>query len=320
MRLRPLCLALAAAALAGCAATEAPKAAADPTLNPLGVAEVTPDEAKSLVPPDLEAERAAIPGTAADGTPDFALPASAGENTGGRLVFGIDPYANVSRADLPVRELAAFNEAVAGELRALTRFGIREVFVAAPAAGTTHLLKWQAALTREGESIGCTLTVTLADVAGKVAVAQESLALRAGLPAADAPLAPTLRALGRQAGLRIVAALCARFPYQAAIVSSEGSARFGLEGGALQGVYEGMQFLVYAEAEGGLLVPLAYADAKPGTTRTDLSVWARNEGDPVARAILAALEDDPAASAAFALRAVCVGNPISPALRRRLAE
>lgn len=62
------------------------------------------------------------------------------------------------------------------------------------------------------------------------------------------------------------------------------------------------------------------APGKACATRTDLAVWARNEGDPVARAILAALEDDPAASAAFALRAVCVGNPLSPALRRRLAE
>ena len=41
------------------------------------------------------------------------------------------------------------------------------------------------------------------------------------------------------------------------------------------------------------------APGKACATRTDLAVWARNEGDPVARAILAALEDDPAASAVF---------------------
>ncbi len=307
--------------MVGCASSDAPTAVAtDSTLNPLGVDEIAPEEAVSLLPVDIETERAVIPVEAESEEPIFTMPASIEGFGGDRLVFGINPYANTARGRMDVRELSVFNESVAAELRTLTRFGIREVSTVKPAEGITHLLDWRASLVHVGDTLECDVTVNLADVAKKITVAQDTFSLNIAVPQKGAMIVPQLHALGRQVGVMIVKSLYARFPYQGPIVAADETDLFVLEGGRFQGVYEGMQFLIYAEVEGGVFVPLAYADAKPGSTRTNLTPWAFNKKDPLAKSIADNLDEDSEAFQTYNLRAICVGVTHSPLLRRRIVD
>ncbi len=306
--------------MVGCASSDAHMAVeTDPTLNPLGVVEVAPEDAKSLLPADVEAERAILPVDTNDDV-IFQIPPSVDSFGTERMVFGINPYANTARGGMDVRQLSAFNESVAAELRTLTRFGIREVSTVKPAEGITHLLDWRAEIVRVGDTLKCDVTVDVADVAKKVTVAQDAFSLTADTPQKGETIVPQLRALGKQVGVMIVSKLYKRFPYQGAIASTDETDLFVLEGGAFQGVYEGMQFLIYAETQDGLQVPLAYADAMPGSTRTNLKPWAFNEADSLAKTILGILDDEPEAYKTYNLHAIAVGNPLSPLQRRRLAQ
>ena len=315
MNLTKLSVVCGLAALAfGCASTDPVAVTApDPILNPLGVPEVAPEDAESLLPADLAAERTAIEGQA------FALPENYDLGGDARVVIGSDPDVCTTASTEPVSVTAALNQAIRSELKALAASSIRETSVEEPGL-CTHLLKWAANLTKVDTGYRCDVEVTISDVAAKTVVLQEAFSVSTAVPstASGVPILP-LRRLGAQVALRIAACAAHMTPAAGKIAVCDDWDLLVMEGGTLQGIYEGQQMLVYAVIDGAAL-PLAYADAKPGTTRTNLTPWKLNEEDPLAKTVIDALDDDPESFAKYGLRAIAVGEPLSPLQRRRLAQ
>ena len=146
MNLTKLCVVCGLAALAfGCASTD-PVAvpAPDPVLNPLGVPEVAPEEAESLLPADVAEERAAI------AERPFAMPENYDLGGADRVVLGTDPDACVTTSAGPVEETAVLNNAIRAELERLTASSIREISMDNPGL-CSHVLEWKADLAKAQE-------------------------------------------------------------------------------------------------------------------------------------------------------------------------
>lgn len=315
MNLTKLSVVCGLAALAfGCASTDPVVATApDPVLNPLGVPEVAPEDAESLIPADVAEERAAV------AEHPFAMPENYDLGGDARVVIGSDPDACTTASTEPVFVTAALNQAIRDELTALTASIIREVPLDEPGL-CTHLLKWSADLAKVEAGYRCDVKVAISDIAAKTVVLQEafSVATSVSPSASGAPILP-LRRLGAQVALRIAACAARMTPAAGKITVCDDWDLLVMEGGSLQGIYEGQQMLVYAVID-GVALPLAYADAKPGTTRTNLTPWKLNEEDPLAKTVIDAIDDDPETFAKYGLRAIAVGEPLSPLQRRRLAQ
>ena len=129
----------------GCASAPAPTKV-DPVLNPKGLPEIAPEDAEPLIPPQIEAERAAI----ADRP--FALPANFAEGEWERMVVAINPYDNVADSEtVRTAQLAALNAGIRATLVKLTRFEVREVSADKPDPACTHTAKWTAAIRGEAK-------------------------------------------------------------------------------------------------------------------------------------------------------------------------
>ena len=315
MNLTKLSVVCGLAALAvGCASTDpVVTTTPDPVLNPLGVPEVAPEDAESLIPPVIAEERA----TVANRT--FAMPPNYDLGGEARVIVGTDPDACVTVSTEPVPVTAALNQAIRDELDRLSRTSIRETSLDKPGL-CTHLLKWTADLARTKEGYQCDVTIVIADTAAKTPVTQEAFVATVEVPAtAQGTPVLALRRLGAQIALKIVATVAKVAPAAGKIAVCDDWDLLVMEGGSLQGIYEGQQMLVYAVIDGAAL-PLAYADAKPGSTRTNLTPWKFNEGDALAKFVIDAIDDEPEAFTKYDLHAIAVGNPLSPLQRRRLAQ
>lgn len=315
MNLTKLSVVCGLAALAfGCASTDPIAATApDPILNPLGVPEVAPENAESLLPADLAAERTAVESRA------FAMPANYDLGGADRTVLGTDPDACVTTSAGPVEETAVLNNAIRSELERLTVSSIREISMDNPGL-CTHVMEWKADLAKAQEGYACNVNVALYDVSAKTAVSKEAFTAKVTVPAAaNGVPVQALRRLGTQVALKIADIAIGTLPFSGKVIACEDLDLLVMEGGSLQGIYEGQQMLIYAVIDGAAL-PLAYADAKPGTTRTNLTPWKLNEADALAKTVLEALDDDPEAFTKYGLRAIAVGEALSPLQRRRLAQ
>lgn len=322
----------------GCASAPAPTKV-DPVLNPKGLPEIAPEDAEPLIPPQIEAERAAI----ADRP--FALPANFAEGEWERMVVAINPYDNVADSEtVRTAQLAALNAGIRATLGKLTRFEVREVSADKPDPACTHTAKWTAAIRGEAKPtddprrrdlvLTCDLRLTFSDARSKTQAGSHTFTESVSLPqtlgadgtvasgadlANQGTLTVPLRQLGSKLGVRIAQALSESAPCGGDILACDDVDEMTMEGGSFQGVYDGLQMLVYATID-GLPLPLGYADAKPGSTRTNLTLWKLNEADPMAQAVLDALDDDPDAFAKYKLRAIAVGDPLPPIWRRQVAQ
>lgn len=303
-----------AALAAGCAST-GDDVRIDPILNPTGVLEVAPEDAESLIPPVIAEERASI-----EARP-FAMPDNYDIGGDSRVILGMDPYDCVTTTEESFSLASALNDGIREELGRLTQAGVREARVYDPGV-CTHLLSWKATLKKgDGDVYACTVNVTLADVNAKVKMLEKTFTATTTVTAeGPANLIMPIRRLGANVALQIVAELAKMAPNGGKILDFSGmDERLVMEGGSLQGIYEGQQMLVYAVID-GVALPLAYADAKPGTTRTNLTPWKFNDSDPLAKTVIDAIDDDPETFAKYGLRAIAVGEPLSPLQRRRLAQ
>ena len=245
---------------------------------------------------------------------------------------------------MPKHVEAALNAGIRATLGKLTRFEVREVSADKPDPACTHTAKWTAAIRGEAKPtddprrrdlvLTCDLRLTFADARSKTQAGSYTFTESVSLPqtlgadgtvasgadlANQGTLTVPLRQLGSKLGVRIAQALSESAPCGGDILACDDVDEMTMEGGSFQGVYDGLQMLVYATID-GLPLPLGYADAKPGSTRTNLTLWKLNEADPMAQAVLDALDDDPDAFAKYKLRAIAVGDPLPPIWRRQVAQ
>lgn len=302
---------LALALTVGCAST-APEASPDPILNPMGVPEVAPEDAESLIPPVIEAERQAV-----EGRP-FAFPEAFAPGGWERMVVGVNPYrVTTASKDATPAQLRLLDDTIRGELARLKRFELREYSGDDPGP-CTHTAAWETSLSVRPAAKGalalvCAVEFRLTNAKTRLVAEEADFSVQT---VADDPkdLMAALRRAGALVAVRLAQTLAATAPCGGKILACEDAEAMTMEGGTLQGVYEGQQMLVYALVD-GVPLPLAYADAKPGTTRTNLTLWKFNDAEPLAKAVLDALRDDAGNHEKYCLAAVAVGDPLPPIWR-----
>ena len=311
-----LCVGVALALLVGCAST-APEVASDPVLNPTGVPEVAPEDAESLIPPIVEAERKAI-----ENRP-FALPATFALGDWERMVVGVNPFNNVTISkSMDAARLRVLNDTVREELGKLKRFELRE-YSGEETGVCTHVATWktnvEVAPTAKGRlALVCTVDFRLTNAKTRLVAEEVTFSVQTVAEDPQSLTAP-LKHVGALVAVRLAQTLAATAPCGGKILACEDAETMTMEGGSLQGIYEGQQMLVYAVVD-GVALPLAYADAKPGTTRTNLTLWKFNDAEPLAKAVLDALRDDADNYAKYGLNALAVGDPLPPVWRYKAKQ
>ena len=307
---------MALAMLVGCAST-VPEAAPDPILNPMGVPEVAPEDAESLIPPIVEAERQALANR------PFALPETFALGDWERMVVGVNPYRiTTASKDATLAQLRLLDDTIRAELAKLKRFDLRE-YTGDDTGTCTHTAVWRTSLTLEPGAKGAltlngTVDFRLTNAKTRLGVEELSFAVRT-VAKDPKDLTAAIKRVGALVAVRLAQTLAATAPCGGKILACEDAETMTMEGGSLQGIYEGQQMLVYAVVD-GVALPLAYADAKPGTTRTNLTLWKFNDAEPLAKAVLDALRDDADNHAKYGLNALAVGDPLPPVWRYKAKQ
>lgn len=130
-----------------------------------------------------------------------------------------------------------------------------------------------------------------------------------------ADISGVVQKLCRQASIKIANILGNENPCGGRVTGCLGDRAMVMENGRNQGIFKGMQMMVFAVLD-GVPVPLGYADAQPGTNTTKLDLWRLNEEDPWARSVLESLRADRSTFRQFDLQAVSVGEALPPEWRR----